>query len=107
MCHAEIEWVTPRWLWIIFGHRVGVLRAWDKHVEPGLVNKNPYAWVCTVVHTSKRELEFKGVVEAPSPFLFRNIVRELKSHGYRTGWWVRIDPITKEERSIKFSPRYK
>lgn len=104
MNYAEIEWLTPDWLFTIYEKRVGILRVWNRNMVPGIKNKNPYAWVCTVVHTSKEELEFKGVMCAPTLFHYRNIIAELQRYGYTDGFWMRYDPATKRERKIRFSP---
>jgi len=101
--YAQIEWLTPQWMYRVFRIRVGVIRVWDREFEPGSENKMPYSWACTVHHISRDILEFKGVVKVPSSFHFRQIVKELKRLGYKTGKWVRIGE-NKQERIVEFSP---
>lgn len=88
--YAQIEWITPKWMYFFFRIRVGIIRVWPITSEPGIENKDPYSWACTVEHKSRGVLEFKGVDKSPSPYEFRQIVRELKRHGYVTGTWTRM-----------------
>jgi hypothetical protein len=102
---GEIQWLTPRWLFILLKIRIGILRIWEQDKVPGIKNKNEYTWACTVQHISNKEIELLGVDKAPSIYVFKEIIKTLSAEGYTTGTWIRIN--TDKERIIKFSPKRK
>lgn len=103
--YGEIEWLTPGWLFWLFRFRVGLIRVWAKETAPGLKNKEPYLFACTIKHVDKDTVELLGVDSKVTIYIFKQLTKTISNNGYKKAFWIRYKDGKKTK--VEFNPTEK